>query len=223
MKTKIQLKSDALPDLVLENADLRAALALSERAGVQRDIVNEELKHRIANLLTVVSAIARKTFRETDPAYVNDFTDRLAALAAAQSLLIDSETRSTTLDEVVRAALMAHLGRCSSSGPQVVLSGRQAHALTLALHELATNALKYGALSASNGCVTMRWTLEDGLLEFRWTESGGPPVATPTRRGVGSMLITQNLKSAFSGSVELAYDPGGVTCILRAPNLDAIH
>lgn len=219
MKNDPNLRADALIDLVLENSDLRAALAKSESAGIERDVVNQELKHRIANLLAVVSAIANKTFREADPETLRDFTSRLVALSAAQTLLIEAETRPTMLGEVVREALTAHLGRCEASGPEVAVTGRQAHALALALHELATNALKYGALSAQAGCVTLRWTLADGMLEFYWTESGGPPVATPTRRGFGTTLITQNLNSAFSGHGEVFYEPGGVEFRLRAPYL----
>ena len=221
MKTDTSLRNDALIDLVLENSDLRAALAKSERAGVRRDVVNQELKHRIANLLTVVAAIANKTFREADAETLRDFTSRLVALSAAQTLLIDAETRPTMLGEVVREALTAHLGRCVASGPEVAVTGRQAHALALALHELATNALKYGALSTQTGRVTMTWTLADGMLDFHWTESGGPPVAEPTRRGFGTTLITQNLNSAFSGRAEVFYEPGGVEFRLHAPHLTA--
>ena len=93
----------------------------------------------------------------------------------------------------------------------------------MALHELATNALKYGALSSQEGSVKIWWNCPDDGLAFHWVESGGPPVSVPTRRGIGSMLITQNLKSAFAGSVQLNYDPGGVKCHLNAPRSQLIE
>lgn len=218
-----QPEFDIPVDLVSENADLRAALAFSEGAGVQRELVTQELKHRIGNLLTLVAAIARKTFREADSDSVADFTARLSALAAAQNLLIDAETHPATLADVINEALAPHQvsGRCSASGPGTMLSGKRAHALALAIHELATNAAKYGALSVDDGRVELRWSASDETLDLIWRESGGPPVVAPTRRGLGSALITKNLESSFSGTVELNYAIEGLQFRLRAPLLDA--
>lgn len=206
-------------DLVAENAGLRAALASSEAVGIERELVSQELKHRIGNLITVIQAMARKTFRDADVARVADFTARLGALSAAQALLIDSETEAATLSHVVRVALLPHASRerFSISGAQLVLTGRQAHALTVALHELATNAAKYGALAAESGVVDITWTDSDGELDFLWRERGGPHVFSPTRTGFGTSLVTTNLKAAFAGTVELSFAPEGVQCRLRAP------
>jgi len=214
-----QLDADALIELAAENAGLRAALALAESAGVRRELITQELKHRIGNLLAVVQAIARKTFQGADAANVDDFTARMEALAAAQTLLIDSETRAAMLLEVVRSALAAHCAegdRCQISGPDLPLDGRRAHALTLALHELATNAAKYGALSVEGGLVEVRWTHDEGRLNFLWCEHNGPTVTAPTRRGFGSQLITSNLMMAFSGAVELDFKESGLECRLLA-------
>jgi len=103
------------------------------------------------------------------------------------------------------------------SGPDIALNGRQAHALTLALHELATNAAKYGALSVDDGTVEIAWANENNELNLLWRERGGPVVTAPTRKGFGSSLITLNLSTAFSGAVDLRFEPGGVECLLRAP------
>ncbi len=215
-----QLEPEQLIDLVAENAGLRAALALAEGTSIRRELVSQELKHRIGNLIAVVQAIARKTFRDADAACVVDFNARLSALAAAQTVLIDAETEPAMLLDVAKLALAAHISsaeRVAISGPDVALSGRQAHALTLALHELATNAAKYGALSVDDGSVEIGWTNEKNELNFLWRERGGPVVLAPTRKGFGSSLIKLNLSTAFSGPVDLRFEQGGVECLLRAP------
>jgi len=206
-------------DLEADNVLLRAALAKSEGAGVRRDLITQELKHRIGNLLAVVQAIARHTFKDADAASIDDFSARLHALGAAQKLLIDSETRAAMMAEVVANALAPHCAdgdRATISGPDVPLDGRRAHALTLALHELATNAAKYGALSLDGGWVEVLWTSIGGRLDFLWREHGGPPVTAPARRSFGSQLITRNLGVAFSGESILAFEKAGVECHLRA-------
>ena len=213
-----QLEPAHLIDLVAENAGLRAALAAAEGTSIRRELVSKELKHRIGNLIAVVKAIARKTFRDADEACVTDFNSRLSALAAAQTVLIDAETEPAMLLDVARLALAAHISdRLAISGPDIALNGRHAHALTLALHELATNAAKYGALSVEGGVVEISWTNTNDELNFLWRERGGPAVSAPTREGFGSSLITFNLSSAFSGVVELRFEQSGAECQLRAP------
>jgi two-component sensor histidine kinase len=215
-----RLEPELLIDLIAENDSLRTALALAEGTSIRRELVSHELKHRIGNLLTVVQAIARKTFRDSDAASVGDFNARLGALAAAQTLLIDATTQPAMLLDVVRLALAAHISadhRFAIAGPAVLLSGRHAHALTLALHELATNAAKYGALSVEGGAVDIAWADGGQELNFTWREHGGPIVSAPSRKGFGSSLITLNLTTAFSGIVDLRFEPNGVECQLRAP------
>ncbi len=206
-------------DLEADNVLLRAALAQSVGAGVQRELVSEELKHRIGNLLAVVQAVARHTFKDADPASLGSFSARLLALGAAQKLLIETETRPAMMADVVRDAVAPHCSegdRATISGPEVALNGRRAHALTLALHELATNAAKYGALSNDGGCIAVTWTCDDGMLDFTWREQGGPPVTAPTRKGFGSMLIARNLGGAFGGKVNVEFHEAGLACRLMA-------
>lgn len=215
-------RPELLIDLEADNVLLRAALAKSEGAGERRDLTTKELRHRIGNLLAVVQAIARHTFRDADLASLDDFSARLHALGAAQQLLIDTETGAAMMAEVVRDALAPHCAdgdRATISGPDIPLDGRRAHALTLALHELATNAAKYGALSIDGGGIEVTWTSAGGQLDFLWREHGGPPVKAPTRRSFGSLLITRNLGVAFAGRSDLAFQETGVECILRAPTL----
>lgn len=217
---KRHLPPEIAIDLEADNVILRAALASSASADVRRDLITQELKHRIGNLLAVVQAIARHTFKSADAASVEDFNARLLALAAAQKLLIDSETRAASLTEVVTSTLAPHCSdgdRAKISGPEVALDGRRAHALTLALHELATNAAKYGALSTDTGWIDISWTVTDGELCFMWREHDGPPVIPPERRGFGSALISRNLGLAFRGKVDLDFNEDGLTCRLVAP------
>lgn len=214
------LQPELAIDLEADNVMLRAALANSASADVRRDLITQELKHRIGNLLAVVQAVARHTFKSADAASVENFNARLLALAAAQKLLIDSEARAASLTEVVTSTLAPHCShgdRAKISGPELALDGRRAHALTLALHELATNAAKYGALSTDTGWIDIAWTVTDGALSFMWREHDGPPVIPPERRGFGSALISRNLGLAFRGTVDLDFNADGLTCRLVAP------
>lgn len=218
---KRYLPPDLAMELEADNVLLRAALASSESSEQRRELITQELKHRIGNLLAVVQAMARHTFRNADAASVEDFNARLVALAAAQKLLIDSETRPAMMMDVVTTTLAPHCAdgdRARIAGPEVALDGRRAHALTLALHELATNAAKHGALSVDAGWIEIAWTQENGALNLMWREHGGPPVTPPTRRGFGSTLISRNLGLAFGGTVDLDFNVDGLTCRLVAPS-----
>jgi two-component sensor histidine kinase len=122
--------------------------------------------------------------------------------------------------DVVRQALAPHCAdgdRAVISGPDIALDGRRAHALTLALHELATNAAKHGALAVDGGWIEVMWTRVSDQLEFIWREHDGPVVTAPTRQGFGTMLITRNMAVAFGGKVDLGFLTGGVECRLTSP------
>jgi two-component sensor histidine kinase len=168
------------------------------------------------NTLTLVLALSRRTFaagRPLDEAR-RDFEARVAALAGAHAALLDARGDGAELQDLA-ARTLAPFGyaaggsRIALGGPAVKLTPDAATSLALALHELATNATKYGALSAPGGRVELRWRLEGRdrrSLRLRWRESGGPPVVPPTRRGLGSSLIEDNL----GGAARLEFPPEGV-------------
>jgi two-component sensor histidine kinase len=147
------------------------------------------------------------------------------ALSKAQDVLTRENWEGADLGEVVREAVAPHCGddrsRLAVNGPQVMLPARMALALAMALHELCTNAAKYGAFSRSGGRVAIEWLLvvkgEQTRLRFTWRESGGPPVVLPSRRGFGSRLIERGLARELNGEVKLDYDPGGVACTIDVP------
>ena len=185
----------------------------------QARLLNGELEHRIKNALTVIQAIINQTFqsgREKDEA-LGDLGRRIGALADAQTLLTRSGMAEADIGDVVVHALAPFRMRKESfciEGTPVRLSAKQALSLALAINELATNALKYGALSEAGGTVRIAWKAgrpgSEDEFRLEWRESGGPPVAPPTRRGFGSRIIDTALAQDFMGEARLAYDPGGV-------------
>ena len=188
-----------------------------EAAAAQRELLLAELGHRVKNTLAVVQAIARQTFKQAGATEAGRaFEGRLSALAAAHDLLTRESWDSAPLTRLAADALRANDARgarVALSGPEVLLPPKQAVAVTLALHELFTNALKYGALSNDSGQVSLAWqrTGEEGL-SLAWTEAGGPPVTPPERRGFGSVLIERALAHDCDATVRLDYLPAGVSC-----------
>jgi PAS domain S-box-containing protein len=192
-----------------------------EEAGALRELLLAEMSHRVKNTLAVVQAIARQTFKQAEAPEGRAFEGRLAALAAAHDLLTRESWDNAPLARLAADALRADDGRVARvalSGPEVLLPPKQAVALTLALHELFTNALKYGALSNASGRVALEWARTgQARLGIAWTESGGPPVAPPKRRGFGSVLIERALAHDCEATVRLEYPPGGLTCRIEIP------
>lgn len=193
-----------------------------EEAAAQRELLLAEMSHRVKNTLAVVRALARQTFKEAEAQEAGQtFEGRLAALAAAHDLLTRDSWDYAPLARLAADALRAddaRFARVALSGPEVLLPPKQAVALTLALHELFTNALKYGALSNEAGRVTLDWRKTgDGRLRLLWTEAGGPPVTRPERRGFGSVLIERALAHDCEAIVRLEYPPTGLTCSIEIP------
>ena len=193
-----------------------------KQAEEQQRLLALELNHRIKNVLAMVQAIASQTFRATsDPVEARAaFLDRLSALGSAQDLLTQTTLTGARMADIVAEAFRPHgrEGRVSAAGPDVDLSPRCALAMSLALHELTTNAIKYGALSADAGRVAVSWTVAPGgdetVFVLSWMESGGPPVAPPTRKGFGSGMIQRALSGYVGGATTLSYEPTGVVFTL---------
>ena len=208
-----------ITDELLAVCDLKEA--------VQRQaLLAAELQHRIKNTLAMVAAIANQTMRGDDVGAAREaFVARLMTLSHAHDILTQTSWSDAPIRDIVNGALAPHRpgqGRIRASGPDLVLPPRQALALAIAIHELATNATKYGALS-TRGRVDVIWTVAElekvPHLRFTWTESGGPAVFKPEsdQRGFGSRLIEQMLSSAFAGKVVTSYRLAGVECELFAP------
>lgn len=180
-----------------------------------------ELNHRVKNTLAIVQSIAALTLKDGDAAGRADFEQRLLALSAVHNLLTDENWDGARLHAVARASLKTHLGgpreRISYAGEDLRVRPKSAVALSIALHELGTNALKYGALSTEQGSVAVRWTTGGGRFRLTWEEIGGPPVHPPTRRGFGSRMIERGLAVELQGTAKIDYRPTGVVCAIDAP------
>ena len=191
----------------------------------QRQLMLAEMNHRVKNTLAMVHAIVSQTLRQADnlkDAQIS-IQSRIGMMAQAHDRLIQSTWTETKIDEVVEAALVPHRsgqGHFKVEGSDLPIGSKQALALTMALHELATNAAKYGALSIETGKIHIYWDIinkdEDEIFEFNWVESEGPKVEQPTRRGFGSRMIEQALAGYFNGSAELSYKPEGLSFVLKS-------
>jgi two-component sensor histidine kinase len=186
-----------------------------------------EVNHRAKNMLSLVQAIARQTAAREPEDFIGCFTERIQALAANQDLLIRNEWQGVDVEDLVRAQL-AHFAdlvgsRIAVHGPKLHLNAAAAQAIGLALHELATNAGKYGALSVDAGRVDVGWQFEGGTFAMSWTERNGPPVSPPERRGFGSTVIISMAKRTVDGEVELDYAPSGLTWHLRCRAANALE
>lgn len=183
---------------------------------VEREQLMQELAHRLRNAFGMVQSVIGQTLRQATSLQEGRETlsGRVRALADAQDILTRSVASEMQIDAVVQAALLPYRtseGRFTISGPSATISGRQGLGLSLALHELCTNATKYGALSGNNGDIDVSWDVQsDGAFAFRWHERGGPPVSAPEKRGFGSVLIENIVATYFSGSATLDFDPSGV-------------
>ena len=180
-----------------------------------------ELNHRANNLLTVVQALAHQTADSADTkAFAKRLTERIAGLAASNGLLISGKWQGVELAALVRSHLAPFVPdldrRAVLAGPEVRLMPAAAEAIGLALHELATNAVKHGALSG-NGSIRVAWSVEEGNLDMTWREKGGPPVVPPRRAGFGRTVIERMIAQALKGSATLDFAPGGVVWRFTCP------
>lgn len=195
---------------------------ISERKARENQVefLMREVNHRAKNLLALVQAVARQTAKAGRADFIDRFNARLQSLAANQDLLALSQGHGVGLEALVRSQL-AHFGelvgdRISLSGPAMVVTASASQTLAMVLHELATNASKYGALSNDQGEVAITWDLTSGEdFVMSWTERGGPPVRTPQQRGFGSTVIVGAAKTGFEAAVELNFAPEGLVWRLK--------
>jgi PAS domain S-box-containing protein len=192
----------------------------------QIHLLMREVNHRAKNMLSLVQAIARQTAAREPQDFLRCFTERIKALAANQDLLVRNEWRGVDVDDLVRAQLapFADLigARIMVAGPKLRLNAAAAQAIGLALHELATNAGKYGALSIDSGHVDVDWWLDGDAFAINWTERDGPPVSAPQRRGFGSTVISSMAELSVGGDVALDYARTGLTWRLTCPIANAL-
>ena len=196
-----------------------------EADAAHRELLLLELKHRVKNMLATAQAIARQTARHHEgDALVETFTGRLHAMARAHDLITERNTGEVCLRDLILAQVGPYAtrdGQIDWGGPPMQVPADVANSFGLVLHELATNAAKYGALSVSDGSVSVRWQAEAAGERVRilWTERGGPPVTPPRRRGFGTTLIESSLSHAHGGELALAYDPAGFRADMSLPAL----
>ncbi|WP_052600485.1 HWE histidine kinase domain-containing protein [Microvirga lotononidis] len=197
-----------------------------KKAEEHRELLINELNHRVKNTLATVQSIAFQTLRNADnpEAARAAMEARLLALSRAHDVLTRENWEGASLIEIVRGAMAPYRhereNRLHLEGPNVRLTPRMALAIAMALQELATNAVKYGALSNVGGEVQISWLVKrksEKRLHLTWSESGGPPVQPPPRRGFGTRLIERSLAQDLNGDVQIAFAPSGVICTVDAP------
>ncbi|WP_299820590.1 sensor histidine kinase [uncultured Jannaschia sp.] len=206
---------------------LRDEFAARRRAEARARTLAGEMKHRVMDVFAVATSIASQTFRKADTlnnAY-QAFSERLTSMAKAQDLITAEGDNMVAFHHLVEQATEPYRPH-GKTGPfdmdrsQVLLPARKAMTFAIALHEFANNAAKHNALTNDAECISIRWWTEtsDGRPELfvEWRESGGPPVAPPAHRGLGSLLVERALSRNLGGTARLEFDPGGVVCTIRA-------
>jgi two-component sensor histidine kinase len=190
-------------------------------------LLMREINHRAKNMLSVVEAIAHQTATRNPDDFIERFSDRIQALSANQDLLVRNEWKGVDIGDLVRAqlALFADLigSRIVVRGAKLRLNAASAQAVGLALHELTTNAGKYGALSKNTGGVEIGWGTEGEIFTMSWTERDGPPVSPSLRRGFGTVVIKEMVERSVDGRVKLDYALSGVTWSLTCPAANVLE
>ena len=193
-----------------------------KRAEERQILLAEEVDHRARNVVAVVQSIMRLTRADTIDDYIGALDGRIGALSNAHRLLASSRWEGADLNRLVDEEFAPYRAggkeRVSVRGPVVVLPPATAQTIALALHELATNAAKYGALSREAGHVDLTWRLSDGRLELSWKESNGPQIVPPSRRGYGSRAIVAGIERQLGGIVKFDWQTNGLSCTLSVPH-----
>jgi PAS domain S-box-containing protein len=195
-----------------------------KRAEQHQHALNAELDHRVKNVLATVSAIIAQTQEDSDSRadFVNGLNSRIGSLARTHELLSESNWRGVSLAEIIQRELAPYTrGNTEAKGPSVTLIAEATQAVATVLHELTTNAAKYGALSNPSGRVSVRWRwLQNGShdrIVIEWQETGGPLVLAPSRSGYGTNIIRELIPFELGGAVELSFAPEGTRCRLEIP------
>lgn len=214
---------------ILEQGRVTRVLATSRdvtgemRAEAQRQLLVNELNHRVKNTLATVQSIASQSLRNAgvDHAVRAAFEGRLMAIAATHNVLTDENWSAASLRQIIDGSVTpyrTHPHQLTIGGDDLMVSPKPAVVMALAFHELAINALKYGALSAEDGHVDIHWSIEAGQrLNIEWIEHGGPAVRPPERRGFGSRIIELALPNELGGQVDIDYRVEGLRCQIRSP------
>jgi PAS domain S-box-containing protein len=192
----------------------------------KEQLLMREINHRAKNMLSVVEAIAHQTAAKNPEEFIERFSERIHALSASQDLLVRNEWKGVDISDLVHVQL-AHFAdlidsRISVQGPKLRLNPASVQAIGLALHELSTNAAKYGALSTGRGRVDISWGSDGDTLTMRWIERDGP-ACPPKQRGFGSIVMEEMAKRTVGGEVELDYTPSGVTWRLTCPAANVLE
>lgn len=209
--------------IFIEGSDVTARV----RAAEYQQLLLNELNHRVKNTLATVQSIVSQTLRNapTPPEARALIEQRMIALSRAHDVLTREKWEGADLHAIIDQALTPFRepenDRFHVRGPKLRLSPRMALDLAMALHELATNAVKYGALSNASGTVELTWEVDDGSppprLKLRWQERGGPPVEAPGRRGFGTRLIERSLAQDLGGEARIEFEPSGIVCTIDTP------
>lgn len=200
-------------------------LDITERKEAERyqHLLLNELAHRGKNLLALVQAIAISSLSGSASLAEarKALTQRIEALARSQSVLAAQDFKGAAVAEIIRVEVEGFAGRADISGPSIMLDARRARTFSLVLHELATNAVKYGALSVTEGTVAIRWSAEGAgpgaRFKFQWRERGGPPVVPPSRTGFGRRLLEKAAALDFATQPKIAFAPDGLIYEFDAP------
>ena len=190
-------------------------------------LLMREINHRSKNMLSVVHAVVQQTVTRNPEDFIERLSERIQALSANQDLLVRNEWNRVEVEELVHAQLAPFAGHADSRiavhGPMLLPKAASAQAIGLALHELATNAGKYGALSADTGRVDISWGTTEDTFTMSWTERDGPPVTAPERRGFGTAVMAAMAERSVDGTVDLDYPRSGLTWHLSCPAVNALE
>jgi two-component sensor histidine kinase len=186
--------------------------------------MREQIDHRARNLLTLMAGLVRLTSADTIDDYKTKLLGRLDSLARSQHLLARGRDSAVDLADLIAGELAAHRTdrhAIRAAGPRLIIGKDTAQSLAIALHELATNAVKHGALSVAGGAVALDWRVADSELLITWRETGGPAVCDIPRAGVGATVIDRTIKSQLGGALDYDWRSDGLALTLRVPIADA--